>query len=255
MGEDDLATSPAASDGALPGWRRDELESALKAGTITAEDAVVEMERRMAEETDKMGAAIAEIRAELAQGVVTRSIFAQITESPCNLHQATVHFAAMDDKASPLSKGCLLLSSVLMVLGQCAVATAVFVGVNTPSCISSDQCHQQGTYCQCRNTVADRLICSERGMEAGRCKCERQLFVVTRGLFAACHLRKAAAVQTAGTTPPCSRWTTPPPAQQPSGTSLKHSDAAAITSLRSRRRATSRNSAGLLLGRAIRPRM
>eukprot|EP01045_Picozoa_sp_COSAG04_P002867 COSAG04_NODE_109_length_25931_cov_38.787279_22_plen_78_part_00 len=48
----------------------------------------------MAEETDKMGAAIAEIRAELAQGAVTRSIFAQITESPCNLHQATVHFAA-----------------------------------------------------------------------------------------------------------------------------------------------------------------
>ncbi len=127
----------------------------------------------MAEETDKMGAAIAEIRAELAQGAVTRSIFAQITESPCNLHQATVHFAAMDDKASPLSKGCLLLSSVLMVLGQCAVATAVFVGVNTPSCISSDQCHQLGTYCQCRNTVADRLICSERGMEAGRCKCKR----------------------------------------------------------------------------------
>jgi hypothetical protein len=84
-----------------------------------------------------------------------RSAVAHLTEAPLNFHQATVMYAAEQSGSDgEAARGALLLRlagslvlSTLMVLMQCMVAVGVFAGTVEPSCATSDQCAQKGTYC------------------------------------------------------------------------------------------------------------
>lgn len=115
---------------------------------VTVDSTTSEMERRMADQEKKMEAI------EKMMEASARSVFAQLTEAPSNLHQATAFYASVDEPEDTLTRACLLLSSVTLVLGQVAVAVAVFQGTNMPSCKTSDQCYQKGTVC---------------GLDIGRC--------------------------------------------------------------------------------------
>ena len=95
----------------------------------------------------------ARLRVELAQaapvvGAITSAV-AHLSEAPCNLHQSTVYFASLppEDEDSGW-RWRALLGGVMMVPGQCMVAVGLVVGTNAPSCESSDQCPQKGTFCE-----------------------------------------------------------------------------------------------------------
>jgi hypothetical protein len=47
-----------------------------------------------------------------------------------------------------LQLGCGLLAGVAMVTLQTMVVVGVALGISSPACSSSDQCHQPGTFCE-----------------------------------------------------------------------------------------------------------
>ena len=126
-----------------------DIEAALKAGTVTANEAIVLMEQQMKQE-------IEQIREQLAtQGAPTmeygvRSALARLANAPCNWHQATVYYAsataAEEDALGKARAPLMLAAGVAMVLGQLLACVAVGVGMVVPACASSDMC-AAGLYC------------------------------------------------------------------------------------------------------------
>lgn len=99
----------------------------------------------------------AELRLEMAQTApqvdLIRSVFAHLGEAPQNWHQSAVHFAALspgDEDAGWTFWA--VLGSLFMVFGQCVAAMALMVGTVIPSCGTTDQCGQGGTFCDVGNT-------------------------------------------------------------------------------------------------------
>eukprot|EP01045_Picozoa_sp_COSAG04_P040257 COSAG04_NODE_11679_length_694_cov_1.354622_1_plen_190_part_10 len=120
-----------------------DIEAGLRAGTLTAEQAVLLMEQRLEQ---KMEGRLAEIDAQidakitaaqlggtqLASAVVRRAV-ARLTEAPTNFHQATVHYlaadaAAVEDAAMARKAPLLYLGSLLIVGLQSTATVAVFMG-------------------------------------------------------------------------------------------------------------------------------
>jgi hypothetical protein len=126
---------------------------ALKAGTITAEEAVAMMET-------KMEAELAAMRAELqdvvtgANFVAVRRAVARLTEIRCNFHQCTIYFAATDAPEDAYMKSWLqwmIVSAVSIVVLQSCVAVglmmSVVFGTGGGYCESTSQCTEGGTFC------------------------------------------------------------------------------------------------------------
>jgi len=136
-GADAPASGPAA-----------DIEAALRDGTLTGDEAIVLMEKRMYEME-------ARLRAELGGGdtglaAAVRGVVARLTETPTNFHQATVHFLAADapEDAAMARRAPLLYAGSLAMVGlQSATAVGVLIGTFLPSCATSDQCGA-GTYCE-----------------------------------------------------------------------------------------------------------
>lgn len=128
-----------------------DIEAALKAGTLTESQAIVQQERlRKAMETK-----IAELEARLgAHGVpveaAVRSVVARLTESPSNWHQGVVFgLVANDAKDAELRMWApvgLVVSGAIVSM-QCAVAVVLFVGTISPACADNDQCGL-GLFCR-----------------------------------------------------------------------------------------------------------
>ena len=80
-----------------------------------------------------------------------RSVVARLTETPTSFHQGTVFYAACHDEGEDMETRrrylpCMLLTSVFMVLAQCAVVSSILVGTVYKSCGNSEQC-LEGYYC------------------------------------------------------------------------------------------------------------
>ena len=114
-GADAPASRPAA-----------DIEAALRDGSLTGDEAIVLMEKRMHEME-------ARLRAELGGGgtglaAAVRGVVARLTETPTNFHQATVHFLATDapeDEAMARRAPLLYAGSLAMVVLQSATAAGV----------------------------------------------------------------------------------------------------------------------------------
>lgn len=156
--EDDAESSPNAGDaGAAAQQRSDDvdIEAGLKDGTLTAEQAVVLMERQI---EAKVNTKIAQLEARLSGGAgdagsslesAVRGLVARLTETPTNFHQATVFYLAVDapeDAAMARWSPLLYAGSLAMVGLQSATAVGVLYGTTEPSCATSDQCGA-GTWC------------------------------------------------------------------------------------------------------------
>jgi hypothetical protein len=62
--------------------------------------------------------------------------------------RSNVYFAATDpEDADAVQLGCGLLAGVAMVALQCMVVIGTLTGTFSPTCASSDQCHQAGMFC------------------------------------------------------------------------------------------------------------
>jgi hypothetical protein len=73
---------------------------------------------------------------------------AHLSEAPTNWHQIAVYFASLPAADEDAAWSVItVLAGFAMVLGQCAVAAGLFIGTRRPSCESSDQCAQKGTWC------------------------------------------------------------------------------------------------------------
>lgn len=118
-----------------------DIEAALAAGTLTAEQAVVLLQKQLRRDTD---ARFAGLRAR--DGLV-RSVVAHLTEAPTNWHQGLVYLASDAGTESTPWLPWMLLGAVLMVLTQSIAASGILVGTRHPGCLSSDHCAQSGTWC------------------------------------------------------------------------------------------------------------
>lgn len=102
---------------------------------------------------------------------------AALTETPLNFHQATVFFVtsdAQEDAAMAAKAPWLYIVGILMVLGQCIAAMAVFWGTFQPACLTSDHC-DDGLYCaRGRETTAAK--------RCAYCGAETPLMLETEGL-------------------------------------------------------------------------
>jgi hypothetical protein len=110
-----------------------DIAARVQDGTYTNEQGIELMQKEVEALRD-------EVRAEDPEGM----------RSP-NMHQALVHWAAAEegdghhvDAAS--HRGPALFASAFMVLGQCIVVVAVWLGAALPACSTSDQCGE-GMYC------------------------------------------------------------------------------------------------------------
>ena len=135
-------TSPLADDDASP-LSRGDVEAALAAGSVTPEQAIALLEQKL----EKLEAKLEEFGFEAR----VRSVVARLTETPTSFHQGTVFYAACHDEGEDMETRrrylpCMLLTSVFMVLAQCAVVSSILVGTVYKSCGSSEQC-LEGYYC------------------------------------------------------------------------------------------------------------
>jgi hypothetical protein len=125
-----------------------DVEAALKGGNVTAEEAVILMEK-------KLEARIRELEAKVDHGAVVnvKSVLARLGEAPPNFHQLTV-FAAVqqslpqDSEVAPRVSFPVALSvSAAIVLLQLGAAIGVLIGTIIKSCSSNDQC-PAGSFCR-----------------------------------------------------------------------------------------------------------
>ena len=133
-----------------------DIEAALKDGTLTAEQAVVQMAAEERQLRAEMQEQMAQLEARLGTGdsgspftAAVRGVVARLTETPTNFHQATVYFLATDapeDAAMARRAPLLYFGSLAMVLLQSATAVGVLMGTMFPSCATSEQCGA-GTWC------------------------------------------------------------------------------------------------------------
>jgi hypothetical protein len=132
-----------------------DIETAFRNGTLTAEQGVVQMHKQLDAKSAEIDEKLAALEAKLAAAAAplasaVRSVFAHLSEAPTNWHQGTIHFAnttAPEDAAMRAKAPLFLLGSMMIVLGQCVVATGVLHGTFEPSCSTSDQC-RLGSFCE-----------------------------------------------------------------------------------------------------------
>lgn len=111
-----------------------DIAARVKDGTYTNEQAIEFMQKEMRSEVEALRA---EVRAEGMR-------------SP-NMHQALILWASAEEGEEHHADAAshripALLASTFMVLGQCIVAVAVWLGAALPACSTSDQC-REGMYC------------------------------------------------------------------------------------------------------------
>jgi hypothetical protein len=140
----DPVTSAAGLD-SLEGARSD-LESALNGlqeGNVTAEATVDTLMGLI----DARIAQRAELEKQTTSGgqleSAVKSMFAHLTEAPCNWHQAVTFFLcsqAEEDAALRQKAPLMFVAGSLMVFMQIAAAISVWGGSYKPSCVDNDQC-------------------------------------------------------------------------------------------------------------------
>lgn len=138
-----------------------DIEAVLSSGIMTEREALVHLHNENRQLHARLDLEVA-TRRELAEGLgyvrrelaeagepAFRQWAAHLTAAPTNLHQAVVFWLTSDDaedatmrKRAPL----LYAMSLALVLAQTATAIGVLWGVYSPSCESSDQCHE-GMFC------------------------------------------------------------------------------------------------------------
>eukprot|EP01052_Picozoa_sp_SAG31_P004828 SAG31_NODE_204_length_20414_cov_19.143392_20_plen_146_part_00 len=119
-----------------------DIEAALKAGSVTAEEAVVLLQQQMDTRIESMRAELSSTTSPALSAV--SAVLAHLGEAPMNFHQCTVFYAAStesEDAAMAARAGQLLCASAVMVLTQCIATCAVLSGNFWASCSSADQCH------------------------------------------------------------------------------------------------------------------
>ena len=118
-----------------------DIEAALRDGALTAEQALVEMQKQMEAST---AAQIAELKEGLAEQLakassvdsVVASAVGRVLSTPTNWHQATVQSACSGSPDAPR----FVSIAAAMVLTQLLAAMGLLSGVAIPSCVASDQC-------------------------------------------------------------------------------------------------------------------
>lgn len=144
-----------------------DLEAALEAhkrGEISSAAASLVMEQLMDSKVAELEARLHAMPGGAAADAIRLAV-ARLSESPPNWHQSSAHFAALPaDHEDAGRRWCAILGGVLMVLAQCMVAMAVFVGSVVPSCTNSDQCEQKGMFCRVGWVDGDR--CGYCGKDA-----------------------------------------------------------------------------------------
>ena len=118
--------------------------SLLASGSVTAQEAIAMVERKMEAKEDKLLAKIEQMEQASGLEAVTRAV-SKLAEAPPNLHQYVIFAAtggAGDDRCTPW----MAVGAWVLVLMQAAVTGGLFVGTYAVSCVSSDMC-DSGSYC------------------------------------------------------------------------------------------------------------
>lgn len=127
-----------------------DIEAALKTGTLTEAQAIVQQEKmrqEMQAEIDELKARLSGLTAPLETAI--RSVVARLTESPSNWHQGVVlGFVTDAPTDAQLRQWAPLgyLVSCVIVFMQSAVAVGICIGTIQPACANSDQC-DPGMFC------------------------------------------------------------------------------------------------------------
>ena len=116
-------------------------------GALNAEEVGNLIDNKLAAERDAAGLRYAGG----APGVdAIRRVFGTASSVPCNWHQATIFFLGSDDPADAAMKGharLMLFGGLVLIAFQILTAIGVVAGVAFPSCKTSKQCGQAGTFC------------------------------------------------------------------------------------------------------------
>lgn len=173
----DVESSGSVAAAATRQRLRDRLRG-LKDGNATAEDTLDAMD-----EYFESKALLADPSKSSFSAV--ESIFAKISESPSNWHQAVIFFlsSTSPEDAEMHSKApYLFVLSCLMITFQTATACAIAMGAWEPTCETSDQC-ERGLYCMtdkgrcqfCGEDVPMGIECAEgKGWSA----CQRSVKIL-----------------------------------------------------------------------------
>ena len=115
-----------------------DIEAALRDGTLTQADAIVQMQKQM----DQLAKALSLAELKEGQEASAETALSRMMATPMNWHQATVQAGS----TGVANAAWFLVTAIVIVIVQCLAALGLFQGIVLMGCVDSDQC-PAGMYC------------------------------------------------------------------------------------------------------------